>query len=315
MGRRPRQDGRVPLARVRGQGGAGDEPDDGACRARGHSRSSLWPSLRSRGRAGRRRPVSARRGRGRGGSPGRALPGSARGLRRARELPVLQRQQDHHDGRRRHGAHPRRGAGAARPRAHDPGARRRDRVRPRGDGVQLPADQYPGGARSRAARAARWLRRVQARDGGALPGDPGEQARHNRVHRGAVGALDVLDDVGLALRAAFPGCPRAPARAHRSTRAPSRTRSRSPRGCTSAGCRCRARSASPPTSARPSRQRWRPRSRGGPHSDASTPHCLRQYRRSPTHPVQSLPVFSFPRSGQCPARHAARSSPSVTMVQ
>src|SRR5712691_810915 len=81
MGRRPRQDGRVPLARVCGHGGRGDQPDDGAYRARGHSRSSLRPSLRSRGRAGRRRPVSACRGRGRGGSPWRARPALARRVR------------------------------------------------------------------------------------------------------------------------------------------------------------------------------------------------------------------------------------------
>ena len=182
-------------------------------------------SWRSAGRYSARAVVGRRRAK----PSAPATQGRARRTDRARELPLLQRQQDHHD----------QAAAAWRlltrderwPRASlrltTAGARGRHQYihEEIGFNSRLPNLQAaPAASRSSSSSTAS---SSQARDGGSLCGDRWRGVpRGHGVHRGAVGALDLLDDVCRCSDGPRShGCPRAPAPAQRTRASEARGRS------------------------------------------------------------------------------------------
>jgi len=236
---------------------------------------------------------------------------------RTRRLPVVQRQQDRHRGRRRHAPDQRRG-GRERARSLTTHARatRRSGSTARsatttGSRTSRPRSGSPSSSSSAPSSRPSAGRPTPTRRGGGPRG-------RGAVRRAAVGALDVLDVLGAArpapLRRRARGRPggqrdgigfrplwyplhRQPVFAGRQP-----TASRSPTTSTRAASRCRCRSGSPTPSARASSSVSRV---AGGRAEA-----IEAQQEVAETPVQSLPVRSLPGSGQVPARRlraAARS--------
>ncbi len=170
--------------------------------------ASLRPPVRSRSAARAGPALSDGGGGGLGRGARRALSRPRGRRRRPGGVPLVQRQQDHHHRRGRHGARARRGDGHPRAPAHHPGAGRRARVHPRRDRLQLPPEQPARGPRRGPARAARRLRGGQAGHRRLLRGRPRPARRGFPVRGGGLGPLDLLDGLDPARRAPVPRRPR-----------------------------------------------------------------------------------------------------------